>query len=85
MNRTNLGRDAGRISRAIFKLISKDPKIGAETSIYLASSPEVEGVTGEYWYKKMKDRSSEESYDMELARRLWELSAKYVGLDTEND
>jgi NAD(P)-dependent dehydrogenase (short-subunit alcohol dehydrogenase family) len=83
MTNTNLGRDAGRISRAIFKLISKDPKIGAETSIYLASSPEVEEVTGEYWYKKMKDRSSEESYDMELARRLWDVCMKYTGLDNE--
>jgi NAD(P)-dependent dehydrogenase (short-subunit alcohol dehydrogenase family) len=80
MNKTNLGRDAGRISRAIFKLISKDPKIGAQTSIYLASSPEVEGETGEYWYKKQKDKSSDESYDMDLAKRLWDVSLKYVGL-----
>jgi NAD(P)-dependent dehydrogenase (short-subunit alcohol dehydrogenase family) len=81
MTKTNLGRDAGRISRAIFKLISKDPKIGAQTSVYLASSPEVEGITGEYWYKKMKDRSSKESYDMDLAQRLWDVSVKYVGLE----
>jgi NAD(P)-dependent dehydrogenase (short-subunit alcohol dehydrogenase family) len=83
MNRTNLGRDAGRISRGIFKLISKDPKIGAQTPIYLASSPDVEGVTGEYWYKKIKDKSSEESYDMDLARKLWDVSAKYVGMDNQ--
>jgi NAD(P)-dependent dehydrogenase (short-subunit alcohol dehydrogenase family) len=80
MNRTNLGRDAGRIARAIFKVISKDPKIGAQTTIYLASSPEVEGVTGEYWYKRHKDRSSDESYDMELAKKLWEVCEKYVGI-----
>ncbi len=83
MNNTNLGRDAGRISRAIFKLISKDPKIGAQTSIYLASSPEVEGITGEYWYKMQKDESSDESHDMELAQRLWDVCGKYTGLDKE--
>jgi NAD(P)-dependent dehydrogenase (short-subunit alcohol dehydrogenase family) len=80
MNRTNLGRDAGRISQAIFKLITKDPKIGAQTTIYLASSQEVENVTGEYFYKKQKKKSSEESYDMKLAQKLWDLSEKYVDL-----
>jgi NAD(P)-dependent dehydrogenase (short-subunit alcohol dehydrogenase family) len=80
MNNTNLGRDAGRISRAIFKLISKDPKIGAETPIYLASSPEVEGISGKYYYKKTPRESSKESYDMDLAKRLWELGKKYTGL-----
>jgi NAD(P)-dependent dehydrogenase (short-subunit alcohol dehydrogenase family) len=80
MNRTNLGRDAGKISQAIFKLITKDPKIGAETSIYLASSPEVEGVTGKYYYKKESRESSKESYDMDLAEKLWQLGAKYTGL-----
>lgn len=81
MNKTNLGRDAGRISRAIFKMMGKDPKIGAQTSIYLASSPDVETVTGEYFYKKMKKESSKESYDMDMAKRLWDVSVKYVGLD----
>jgi NAD(P)-dependent dehydrogenase (short-subunit alcohol dehydrogenase family) len=80
MNRTNLGRDAGKIAQAIFKRISKDPKIGAETSIYLASSPEVEGVSGKYYYKKKPDKSSKESYNMELAEKLWNVGEKYVGL-----
>jgi NAD(P)-dependent dehydrogenase (short-subunit alcohol dehydrogenase family) len=81
MNKTQLGRDAGRISQAIFKMMGKDPKIGAQTSIYLASSPDVEKVTGEYFYKKMKKESSKESYDMDLAKRLWDVSVRYVGLD----
>lgn len=80
MNRTNLGRDAGKISQAIFKLITKDPKIGAETSIYLASSKDVEGVSGKYFYKKTPKESSKESYDMDLAEKLWQLGAKYTGL-----
>ena len=81
LNKTDLGRDAGRISRAIFKMIGKDPKIGAQTSIYLASAPEVEKVTGEYFAKKESQKSSEESYDMDLAKRLWDVGVKYIGLD----
>jgi NAD(P)-dependent dehydrogenase (short-subunit alcohol dehydrogenase family) len=80
MNKTNLGRDAGGFSRMIFKLMGKDPKIGAETSIYLASSPELENITGEYFAKKEIHKSSKESYDMNLAERLWDLSIKYVDL-----
>ncbi|UCF12962.1 MAG: SDR family oxidoreductase [Thermoplasmatales archaeon] len=78
MNKTNLGRDAGGFSRMIFKLMGKDPKIGAETSIYLASSPDVENITGEYFAKKSIKRSSKESYDMDLAQRLWGVGKKYV-------
>lgn len=80
MNKTNLGRDASGFSRAIFKLMGKDPKIGAETSIYLASSSDLENITGEYFAKKEIHKSSKESYDMNLAERLWDLSIRYVDL-----
>jgi NAD(P)-dependent dehydrogenase (short-subunit alcohol dehydrogenase family) len=75
---TNLGRDGGRFSRAMFKLLGKKPEKGAETPIFLASSPEVATITGEYFSKKAVKRSSEESYDMELAERLWKVSEEYV-------
>lgn len=81
MNKTDLGRDAGGFSRMIFKLMGKDPKIGAETSIYLASSPDVENITGEYFVKKKIKKSSKESYDMDLAKQLWDVSKKYLKLD----
>ena len=80
MNRTNLGRDAGTFSRIGFKLLGKDPKKGAETSIYLASSKEVENITGEYFVKKKIKQSSKESYNMDVAERLWDVSVKYVQL-----
>jgi hypothetical protein len=63
-----------------FKLFGKDPQKGAETSIYLASSKDVENSTGEYFVKKKIQRSSEESYDMDVAERLWDVSVKYVQL-----
>jgi len=81
MNKTDLGRDAGGFSQIIFKLMGKDPEIGAETSIFLASSPDVENITGEYFAKKKIKKSSKESYDMDLAKKLWDVSEKYLKND----
>jgi NAD(P)-dependent dehydrogenase (short-subunit alcohol dehydrogenase family) len=53
---------------------------GAKTSIYLASSPEVEGVTGKYFVKSIPKRSASISYDESLQRQLWEQSAMLVNL-----
>jgi NAD(P)-dependent dehydrogenase (short-subunit alcohol dehydrogenase family) len=58
------------------------PKEGAETSIYLAASPEVEGVTGKYFVGKKPAASSRESHDEAAARRLWEVSERLTGLST---
>ncbi|MCL4559030.1 MAG: SDR family oxidoreductase [Chloroflexi bacterium] len=57
------------------------PEEGAQSSVYLASSPEVAGVTGKYFYKCKPISSSQASYDKDSARRLWEVSAKLTGLD----
>jgi retinol dehydrogenase-14 len=53
---------------------------GAETIVYLASSPEVEGVSGKYFVRCRAVKSSEISYDMEMQKRLWEISAERVDL-----
>ena len=53
---------------------------GARTSIYLASSPEVEGKTGGYWARCKPSAASAAATDDEAARRLWQLSAEFVGL-----
>ena len=55
-------------------------KRGAETTLYLASSPEVEASTGRYFERKKEKRSSVESYDQEKARLLWAATCKVVGL-----
>ena len=65
----------------LFKPFLSSPEKGAETSIYLASSPEVEGVTGKYFVKKATVESSPESYDAGIARRLWEVSAELTELN----
>jgi NAD(P)-dependent dehydrogenase (short-subunit alcohol dehydrogenase family) len=56
------------------------PEKGAETIVYLASSPEVEGVSGKYYVNKKPLASSRESYDEAAARRLWETSERLTGL-----
>jgi NAD(P)-dependent dehydrogenase (short-subunit alcohol dehydrogenase family) len=53
---------------------------GAQTSVYLASSPDVEGVTGQYFAKCRPVRSSRASYDVAAQRRLWDVSAELTGL-----
>ena len=62
------------------KPLMKSPAKGAETSIFLASSPEVEGITGQYFVNKKIAQSCPESHDRELAKRLWDVSEKLAGL-----
>ena len=77
---TNLGRDRSSTSKGFAKKFFKSPEIGAETSIFLASSPEVEGITGKYYTKKQQKMSSKESYNEEYAKRLWEISTEMTKL-----
>jgi NAD(P)-dependent dehydrogenase (short-subunit alcohol dehydrogenase family) len=80
---TNLGRNNGwriKLFAPLVKLMALSPEEGAETSIYLASSSEVAGITGKYFDKKKAVRSSLASYDETAARRLWEISAEMTGL-----
>jgi NAD(P)-dependent dehydrogenase (short-subunit alcohol dehydrogenase family) len=58
----------------------KKPEQGADTSIYLASSPEVEGLNGQYFIDRKPTKSSPASYDEQVARRLWKISAEMTGL-----
>jgi len=54
---------------------------GAKCSIYLASSPDVQGVSGKYFNYDLKEtRSSDESYDEAEAKRLWDVSEKLVSV-----
>ena len=64
------------------KLFMTSPKKGAETVVYLASSPEAVKTSGEYWDKLKVKKSSEESYNEEVAKRLWEVSAKLTSANS---
>ena len=69
-----------RLMLPVVRPFMKTPERGAETSVYLASSPEVEGVSGQYFANSKPKTSSRASYDTAAARRLWEVSAGLVGL-----
>ena len=66
-----------------FRFVFAGPARGARTSVYLASSPEVEGVSGKYFRRFRPARSSARSRDPEMARRLWEVSRALTGLDRD--
>lgn len=85
---TNFARNNGLIPWLKHRLyyLSKrqllSPARGAETVVFLASSPEVKGVTGKYFFQKKERLSSAASYDKESQRKLWELSLALSGIGT---
>ncbi len=84
VTRTAFGQeDSGRWMRLMLPVVRpvmKTPERGASTVVHLASSPEVAGVTGAYFANRRPKRSSKSSYDLELAGRLWAVSAALVGV-----
>ncbi|MHA1951574.1 MAG: SDR family NAD(P)-dependent oxidoreductase, partial [Candidatus Thorarchaeota archaeon] len=76
---TNLGRSSGsRSSRIMFGMMKPfqlTPKEGAETSVYVASSSEIEGITGKCFDKKQEKETSEEKQ-----KQLWDVTVKLLGL-----
>lgn len=75
--RTNIARNNGLLGRVVNFFIGVRgiaPDRGAETPVYLAASPEVDGVSGRYFVDCRPVPSSGISYDAELAARLWDMS-----------
>jgi len=80
---TNFGRNNRSVTAALWRILQLaaiSPEQGAQTIIYLASSAEVEDVTGKYFVKNKAVRSSEASCDRTVAERLWQVSADLTGL-----
>ena len=82
--RTNFGREDSkgwmRLMLPVIRPFLKSPERGAATSLYLASSPDVEGVSGRYFANSKPKTSSKASQDTTAAVRLWDVSAALVGL-----
>ena len=68
------------VVRPLWNWASLTNEQGARTSVYLATSPEVEGVTGQYFARCKPRRSSAASYDRAAAADLWRVSAALTGL-----
>jgi NAD(P)-dependent dehydrogenase (short-subunit alcohol dehydrogenase family) len=84
--RTALGRDVAGVPGAAVRLalrLRPGPEAGARTPVYLASSPEVAGITGGYFVKSRLSRPSALAGDAAAAARLWALSAELAGLDPD--
>ncbi len=83
--RTNLiARNGGVfkwIVQPLFNLQAISAEQGAQTSVYLASSPEVEGVTGKYFARCKPRASSPASYDEQAPKRLWRMSEEMTRLN----
>jgi NAD(P)-dependent dehydrogenase (short-subunit alcohol dehydrogenase family) len=82
---TNMAANNGWLVRLFLPLVHRNsltPEQGASTAVYLASSPDVEGVTGKYFVREREVESDSISYDESVARRLWEVSEKLTGLSS---
>jgi NAD(P)-dependent dehydrogenase (short-subunit alcohol dehydrogenase family) len=79
---TGFAKNNGRVIAALVSLftplVARPPAKGAETSIYLASSPDVEGMTGKYFYDSQVSSVAPQATDMVVARNLWDASTKMV-------
>jgi NAD(P)-dependent dehydrogenase (short-subunit alcohol dehydrogenase family) len=81
--RTGWGQNAKGLFKIGMKLFGPfmiSPEEGAKTSIYLASSPEVEGITGRYFIKCRPAKSVKSSFDPGIAKKLWEVSGHLTGI-----
>ena len=80
---TNFGNNQGGPINLLFRLFKpfmRSPEQGADTLIYLASSPEVEGMTGKYLADRKVKAASDAAYDETTRKRLWEASEELTGL-----
>jgi NAD(P)-dependent dehydrogenase (short-subunit alcohol dehydrogenase family) len=81
---TGFAKNNGKVIAALVSLlaplVARSPAIGAETSVYLASSPSVEGITGKYFYDSQVISGAPQATDRVVARKLWDVSAEMVHL-----
>ncbi len=83
---TRFGDHSGGVMQALMpvaKLGAISPKKGAETIIYLASSPDVANVTGKYFYQRREDTPSPEAQDDTSAAKLWSASERIAAAVAE--
>jgi retinol dehydrogenase-14 len=80
---TSFGRGNGDLSSILFRAFKpfmRSPEKGADTLVYLASSPDVEGMTGRYFSDRRLITAKSVAYDPEARRKLWEASEELTGI-----
>jgi len=81
--RTGFGENNSGLLKNLFGLARPfmlTPGQGADTLVYLASSPDVAGQTGGYWTRRRLTQPSPAARDPAAALRLWEVSARLAGV-----
>ncbi len=80
---TAFGQNNGSLQKILFfiaKPFIRSPEKGAESSVYLCSSPEVSGISGEYFYNCKIEKTTKWAKSQEDADKLWSLSAELTGI-----
>ncbi len=80
---TNFGKNNNGVMTLLFRAFKpfmRTPEQGADTVIYLASSPDVEGMTGKYLADRKIKVAADQAHDENLRKRLWEKSEELTGL-----
>lgn len=75
---TNLTRALPKALHGLYKMIMPKPEKGAETSLFLASEPTLEGVTGKYFVNKRIQKSSPATYDETAQQELWRYTESLI-------
>ncbi|HEY1735042.1 MAG TPA: SDR family oxidoreductase [Methylovirgula sp.] len=81
---TRFGHSSGGVIQPLLKAVqifAISPEKGAETIVYLASSPDVANVSGDYFYKRKIATTSAEGRDDRMAAALWQKSVELTGVD----
>ena len=81
--RTNFAKNNGGLVALGFRFLGLffiSPESAASRVLYVATSPDLDGVTGKYFTKMHEVRSSQESYDDDSAKRLWQVSGELTHL-----
>jgi len=85
---TNLGRNSGSLLNSVmFTLVRPmqiTPEKAAENTVYAATSPDLEGVTGKVFSKKQEKETPPITHDGEARRRLWEEALRLLGIDDDS-
>jgi NAD(P)-dependent dehydrogenase (short-subunit alcohol dehydrogenase family) len=83
---TGLGKNNGTLPTLLIRVLApffRTPDKGAATTLHVATSPALDGVTGHYFASRREAKSSAASHDRDAALRLWDLSANLTGLDEQ--
>jgi NAD(P)-dependent dehydrogenase (short-subunit alcohol dehydrogenase family) len=82
--KTNLLHQLPWIYRSIIKLMSTSTEVGAKTPVYLASSPEVKGISGQFFSNCKPTKTTVAADDESSAKKLWGISMSLLRPDVLN-